>query len=248
MKLIGIYKIINKVNDKFYVGSSRNVRKRFNEHRSELRNNKHRNPHLQHAWNKYGQTQFEFVMEEPLTESQCLLREQEYLDRWYGNDMCYNAKKTAQLNSDEANQQIGKSLMGYKHTEETKLKMSESAFVRETNGNILQGRKRSIAALLEYRKNHVDVLEEKRINGLRGSKKSESWKKTMSEKMTGRVLTPEWRKKISQSQKGVSKTPRTKEHQEKLNASQRGKRRSLETRAKMSAALKAYHLNKNKNE
>ena len=178
---------------------------------------------------------------EPLLDSQCLLREQEYLDQWCGTSMCYNTKKTAQLNSDESNQKIGKSLVGHRHTEASKQKMSRSALNRETNENIFRGRKRSIQALLEYRKNHGDILEKKRIEGLRGSKKSESWKRVMSEKMTGRILTSEWKEKISISQKGIPKPPRSKEHQEKLNAANRGKKRSPETCQKLSEALKLYY-------
>lgn len=56
----GIYKITNKVNGKFYIGSSRNIDKRLREHKRELRLNIHINPHLQSAWNKYGSENFTF--------------------------------------------------------------------------------------------------------------------------------------------------------------------------------------------
>ena len=49
---IGIYKIINKVNGKYYVGSSLNINKRWSVHKSALSKNKHHNDHLQNAWNK----------------------------------------------------------------------------------------------------------------------------------------------------------------------------------------------------
>ena len=62
----------------------------------------------------------------------------------------------------------------------------------------------------------------------------------MSEKMKGRVITDEWRKNISESQKGIPK-PRTAEHQEKLNAALRGKKKSVETREKIRLALKEYY-------
>lgn len=56
----GIYKILNNINGKFYIGSSRNIDKRLNDHKNELRKNKHINPHLQSAWNKYGEENFSF--------------------------------------------------------------------------------------------------------------------------------------------------------------------------------------------
>ena len=45
----GIYKITNKVDGKFYIGSSKNLHKRWLSHRSELRRNHHCNQHLQSA-------------------------------------------------------------------------------------------------------------------------------------------------------------------------------------------------------
>lgn len=59
-KVSGIYKIVNKVNGKYYIGSSRNVNKRISEHLSELSNKKHCNKKLQNAYNKYGEEIFKF--------------------------------------------------------------------------------------------------------------------------------------------------------------------------------------------
>ena len=56
----GIYKILNKINGKFYIGSSRNIDKRLNDHKNLLRKEKHENKHLQSAWNKYGEENFIF--------------------------------------------------------------------------------------------------------------------------------------------------------------------------------------------
>ena len=62
-----IYKIVNKVNNKCYVGQSKDYNKRFQEHRWALKNNKHENACLQNAWNKYGEENFDFVVIEDLT-------------------------------------------------------------------------------------------------------------------------------------------------------------------------------------
>lgn len=56
MSNAGIYMIVNKVNGKRYVGSSRNCHRRKSEHLSRLRRNAHINSKLQAAWNKYGIT------------------------------------------------------------------------------------------------------------------------------------------------------------------------------------------------
>lgn len=55
-----IYKIENIVNGKVYIGQSVNVHKRLEGHKYDLNNNKHKNKHLQNAWNKYGKDNFIF--------------------------------------------------------------------------------------------------------------------------------------------------------------------------------------------
>ena len=57
---IGIYKITNKINGKVYIGKSKNIEKRFTQHKYGLNNNSNHNIHFQNAWNKYGEENFEF--------------------------------------------------------------------------------------------------------------------------------------------------------------------------------------------
>ena len=62
--LCGIYCIENTTNNKKYIGLSRDIRRRWNEHKSDLRNNHHINPYLQSAWNLYGEDAFTFSIVE----------------------------------------------------------------------------------------------------------------------------------------------------------------------------------------
>ena len=55
-----IYSIKNKINNKIYIGQTRCGRERWSNHKYELNNNCHSNKHLQNAWNKYGEDNFEF--------------------------------------------------------------------------------------------------------------------------------------------------------------------------------------------
>lgn len=82
MDTFGIYKIINKNNGKFYIGStSQSFRKRWNLHRHQLNNDKHKNSHLQYSWNKYGAENFEFIIIEKCEDRNNVLnREQYYID------------------------------------------------------------------------------------------------------------------------------------------------------------------------
>lgn len=63
---IGIYSITNIFNDKRYIGYSKNIYKRWSQHRRSLNNNKDAiNQYLQNAWNKWKQCSFKFeILEE----------------------------------------------------------------------------------------------------------------------------------------------------------------------------------------
>jgi len=92
MKL-GIYKITNLKNGKFYIGSSKDVDRRWWEHINELNKNTHVNKKLQNAWNFYGKDNFKFEIIEEVNDDKILLeREQYYLDTFqpYRNNIGYN--------------------------------------------------------------------------------------------------------------------------------------------------------------
>lgn len=79
-KVLGIYKIVNKVNGKYYVGSSNDIQLRWRKHKSDLNNQNHVNEHLQHSWNKYGSNNFEFSIVEELSKEKLMEVEQKHLD------------------------------------------------------------------------------------------------------------------------------------------------------------------------
>lgn len=75
----GIYAIICNANGKIYIGSTNDLPRRKQKHFSLLRNNKHSNPLLQNAYNKYGEQAFEFRVIENCKEGKLLEREQYYI-------------------------------------------------------------------------------------------------------------------------------------------------------------------------
>lgn len=122
----GIYRIFSQASGKFYFGSAINIRKRWSWHKAFLRKGAHPNLHLQRAWNKYGEPAFLFEVWELCSRRALRKTEQKYLDRWVGNQKCYNIASDAYvpgrglIPSPEANRKRSKTLMGRHLSEEHK--------------------------------------------------------------------------------------------------------------------------------
>lgn len=80
MGISGVYKIVNKINGKYYVGKSINIRKRFWRHKSELRRGNHHCVFLQRAWLKYGEESFDFLILKECSAEEATIIEQSILD------------------------------------------------------------------------------------------------------------------------------------------------------------------------
>lgn len=80
LECCGIYAIYCDANDKYYIGSSKNIPQRILKHRCFLRNGKHQNPHLQNAYNKYGESRFLVRCLEIIGGEGLLLAEKRWMD------------------------------------------------------------------------------------------------------------------------------------------------------------------------
>jgi group I intron endonuclease len=94
-KIIGIYCIENTINGKKYIGLSRNIEQRWNEHRSKLRRGKHKNIYLQRAWNNCGEDAFKFYIMEICDSDVLSEREQYYITKEHtlSHEFGYNLTK-----------------------------------------------------------------------------------------------------------------------------------------------------------
>lgn len=92
-----LYQIINVDNGMFYIGSTKNIKRRLREHRNTLKNNSHHCQHLQNAWNKYGESLFSFVSFDSLAGSVEELHsiEQHLLNVYHNVGLLYNTAKRA---------------------------------------------------------------------------------------------------------------------------------------------------------
>lgn len=142
-RICGIYKIQNKVNGKVYVGASRNIKARFRQHKSTLRNNVHICKELQSEYNEYGEDKFFHEVLEVCDEELLNKREQFWTDKLKSNNANYgyNRRKDVTNNggiefTEEAKKNVRKNkpvtkgkkngMYGKTHTEEIRKRLSEN--------------------------------------------------------------------------------------------------------------------------
>ena len=82
----GVYKIINLINNKLYVGSSSNLRKRERDHFTELERGVHKNKHLQSAYKLYNKDSFKFELIENCINDELIKRDKVNLDIFWLKD------------------------------------------------------------------------------------------------------------------------------------------------------------------
>lgn len=137
-----IYKIINVINNKFYIGSAVRFQRRKMEHLRKLRKQEHSNKHLQASWNKYGEQAFVFVViEEIASDKDLLAAENVWLREHVGKHYCYNIARDASAPGTgtfgDKNPMWGKT---FSHTEEAKAKIGASSKERKYDEDTIRRR------------------------------------------------------------------------------------------------------------
>ena len=169
-----------------YVGSARDLSKRWQGHRSRLRHGKHHSVYLQHAYNKYGTEAFDWSVVEYVDDlSRLISREQVWLDFF---KPAYNTAKNA------ANPALG-------------LKASAETIAKRVAA--LRGRKRApftaehrarISAVKAGYKHSPEAIEKMREEKRR--RFTPEYRAAWSAARMGKTLSPEHRAKISESLRG----------------------------------------------
>lgn len=135
--MIGVYGIKNQLNGKIYIGSSVNVKKRWRNHKYNLRKGQHHAPHLQNAWNLDGENAFEFILLEELTSSDFISEREQFwmdyhmvADPQYGYNIAIFAEhpKLGWITPEEVKRKISESLKDrhHIHNDETKRLISNT--------------------------------------------------------------------------------------------------------------------------
>lgn len=191
LKLSGIYKISNILDDRVYIGSAKHFRKRVVNHSYLLKKNKHHSTKLQNFVNKHGMETLRVELLKLCSPEMLLVTEQKWIDYYKsytkkGFNECPIAYSRLGIKlSEETKAKISASNIGKMVSEETKTKLSKA-----NKGNT---RNKGKKASLETRA---------KISELRTGKKfSQITKDKISAANRSRVLSEETKKKISASLK-----------------------------------------------
>ena len=92
MKISGIYKITNTITGDFYIGSSKDVKRRWNEHKWPSSWKRFPNNPMYIDMQKYGVDKFEFQILEEVEESFLKEAEQQFIEKLKPTYNNYNAK------------------------------------------------------------------------------------------------------------------------------------------------------------
>lgn len=156
-----IYKIVNIVNGKVYVGQTTKFRKRLSQHFNALSHNNHCSNYLQKSFNKHGVDSFYFEILETVTKENICEREVYWIEKldssnrdkgynilvnapspWYGKRNLLHCLR------------ISEALRGKHHSVETRKKQSLARLGR------FAGRESSVSkAVLQYDKNMNFIKE-----------------------------------------------------------------------------------------
>ncbi len=204
----GIYLIHNLFNGRVYIGSTMNLNKRWKSHLSVLERRCHKNQHLQRAWDKYGEREFEFKVLVRCDIDALLHYEQRAIDIYtetLGWENLYNTCSVAGSN------------LGVKFSPEARANVSKAAKGRQLPATLIDNHRRGRKLSPEHKANIS--------TGGKGRKLSPEHVAKLTAWHKGRKRSLETREKMSAADKGRP-------------SSMLGKKHSPEARAKMSESRK----------
>jgi group I intron endonuclease len=206
----GIYMITCVPTNKSIIGETGSIRKRINYHIQNLKGNRHENPYLQNAWNKYGYDNFSFSVLEYCEFNECKVKENYYclLHDTHNPEKGFNLRPT------------GNNLKN-KFTEEHKQKISQSLknsekFKNRDSGKGMRG------------KFHSEESRKKISDSNKGKTHSKETKLKLSLINKGKFRNKESVKKQIDSRRKNNKPWHTEETKKNMSIASKGKKKSKE--------------------
>ena len=215
-KLSGIYMIRNIENNHIYIGQSVDINRRWSNHKSLLRFNKHYSSYLQRAWNLYTECKFEFTILYLCEAKSIILQEAEqfYMDLLKPE---YNLCSSIPTNighscSDEVRAKISASNKGKPKSEETKQRISKAKL--KISEDIRLGLRPPITQSDEAKKSRSESFKSRPVNpnlSFKGHKLTEEQKAQLLAINLGKKASDETKAKLSAAKKGKPKSKETKQ-------------------------------------
>ena len=202
----GIYKITNLVNNKVYIGASKNVEKRWSNHRNGR-------TAIAEDLQTFGLDNFKFEVLLECPEDMLCQWERDMICLYDSDDpeKGYNSK-----NDRPYSLKVSESLKGRKLSGETRRKLSESLKGRKVSNEVRRriseahkGRSRS-----EETKRKISEVLKGKSSPMKGKHLSEETKRKLSEVNKGKTHSNETKRKLSEKMKGRTVS---EEHKRKMS-------------------------------
>lgn len=227
-----IYKITNKENGKFYIGSTIDIAKRKRAHFRQLKKGEHHCFHLQRAYEKYGKESFELTYKEIEVDNEDKLRllEERYINYCWNSGKLYNVSKKG----------CGGDLISY-HPKNKEFRELQSKISKERYTNLSDEEKIALSERMKGEKNpnyghrwskelrekvskhwkdyyltHESYIKGKTFEEFFGEEKAKELKRRISERSKlkvgeknsfyGRHHSDELKKRFSEERKGIKPT------------------------------------------
>ena len=153
---IGIYKITNLINGRFYIGQSKNIERRFYDHRSKG-HSRNTSMKLRRDVQKYGKDNFSFEIIEECPCKDLLVKEKEYINKL---QPYYN---TVNKNDGEFNQLVSEGTKRWWKNldEETKNKIKKNNLIGPKKGHEVskETREKISKSISEVQGKRVRIVE-----------------------------------------------------------------------------------------
>jgi|SRR5271156_3752748 group I intron endonuclease len=182
----GVYRLQSLPTGRFYIGSSKNVYRRYYRHRQILREGLKENLRIKEDCDKYGPNSFIFGVIEYCEESELREREQYYFELWNPQ---YNVRKSVYDGS------------GRTYTEEQLANFKK--IHRPIKDKELFRKKLKEGWEKRRARCSPEELSKKLADARRGIKHSEETKAIMSANRKGKKKSPEWIEKFRERRKGT---------------------------------------------
>jgi len=225
-KICGVYKITHIASGKSYVGISKDVHRRWIQHKSWVNTGARRSA-IYNAMQKHGLDAFSWQVIEECSKDNLDMREQHWIAVFDTFRNGYNLTAGGEYNKELS--------------EESRKRMSESHKGKKQSQETVEKRVKRGQDHFAYGKQMNEATRNKISQSLTGLKQSDETKAARSRAMTGKKMPLEAVEKSRIARTGMKFSEQAKKN---LSEAHKGNRHSEDTKRKMSEAHKARILAK----